>query len=135
MKSLIYIVQNLILRLFYTYLKYKFFQENETRPYLEKSLYLEKKKIRRETYKNTLINIKHNDHTNTYLDLRIQRGKSHQPQCACTSKGSSQYYLQQRMNLRQHLSYKALFPLENSEKDERLISKTHIKDIFIRYPF
>lgn len=58
-----------------------------------KKVFIWKKKNRRETYKNTLMNIKHNDDTNTYLDLRIQRGKSHQPQCACTSKGSSQYYL------------------------------------------
>lgn len=51
------------------------------------------KKIRCEAYKITLINIKHNDNNNTYLNLQIQRGKSHQPQCAYTSEGSLQYCL------------------------------------------
>lgn len=69
-----------------------------------------------------LINIKQN---NTYLNLQIQRGMSHQPQCVYTSEESSQYCLQQRTIQRQHLSYRALFSLENSGKDKRITSKMH----------
>ena len=116
-----YLIWNLILQLSHIYLEHKFFQENET---WHLSSYLERK-TRSEAYKNILINIKYN--YNTYLNLQIQRGKSHQPQCACTSEGSSQYCLQQRMNQMQHLSYKALFSLENSGKDKRIISKKQNK--------
>lgn len=120
MKSLIiYLIWNLILQLFHLYLGYKFFQENEihgTRVLIWK----EKLKAR-----HTIINIEHSNNTTTYLNLRIQRGKSHQPQHACTSEGSSRYCLQQRMNLMQHPSYRALFSLENSGKDKRIISSMH----------
>ena len=86
-------------------------------PYLER-------KIRAEALKN-IIDLKPNNDDNTHLNLQIQRDTSHQPQCAYTSEGSSQYCPEQRMNLRQHPSYRALFSLENSGKDKRVISKTH----------
>lgn len=82
------------------------------------------KKNQEQGIKNIIIDTEDNN-DNTYLNLQIQRDTSHQPQCAYTSEGSLQYCLEQRMNLRQHLSYRALFSLENSGKDKRVISKMY----------